>query len=129
MPEETTRCPQPQVESPPRPPAPLQPAAQDSIRLRTGNPLYGFAGAGGPGNLLRMERKDTPAPRDHLSISSEAGGGSLGVPLLGCSGEAGGDRLSPPGCGDGGCCWLREFVGGRRLIGVVVGVQILLGKG
>lgn len=67
----------------PPPPAPLQPAAQDSIRLRTGNPLYGFAGAGGPGNLLGMERKDTPAPRDHLSISSEAGGGISGGALAG----------------------------------------------
>lgn len=33
-------------------PALLQRAAQDGIRLRTGNPLNAFTGAGGPGNLL-----------------------------------------------------------------------------
>lgn len=113
----------------PPPPAPLQPAAQDSIRLRTGNPLYVFAGAGGPGNLLGMERKDTPAPRDHLSTFSEAGGGGIsGVALAGVSR---GGRWGPSSLARMQGWWLllAERVRGWEKVNWGGGVQILLGKG
>lgn len=72
-------------------------------------------GRGARGISSEWKEKAPPHPETVLAPPPRQGG-SLGVPLSACPGEASGDLFPPPGRRGDGCCRLRQLVGGRRLM-------------